>query len=347
MNRETQVYNRQKAVAAYHLTRCVTRAAKRIGVATSYVKTWVQRFLSTGHVNDSARSGRSSTISAAAVRRAQALMLTTQSIRLTANKLKELGLIPPSMSFTTVWRHLGDGKTAVKHRSVRKQPLINPKTAGQRVAFAKLHTSTNWDRVFFLDSKYFYVCNKTSRKQWVLADTIPTAAVVKHSPAIHVYAGFSARGTSALIEATGTTGFRFLGVPKGTRGVNAVEYQHVLKQHLISAARQQFGRGKWQLLHDGAPPHKAASTKALLAEEKVQQVQGWPGNSPDLNPIENLWAWVSYRLRERNITTLAGLRKELKAAWRAIPTTLLKSLARSMPKRLRLVKASEGQYIGY
>ena len=65
--------------------------------------------------------------------------------------------------------------------------------------------------------------------------------MVKHSPAIHVYAGFSARGTRALVEASGTTGFKF---PGAVRGVRAAEYQHVLRKHLIPAARQQFRRGK-------------------------------------------------------------------------------------------------------
>jgi hypothetical protein len=64
----------------------------------------------------------------------------------------------------------------------------------------------------------------------------------------------------------------------------------VLSQHLIPAARQKFSRRKWLLLHDGAPPNKAASTAALLAPQRVQVVQHWHGSSPDLNPIENLWS---------------------------------------------------------
>ena len=338
------MYNRQKAVAAYQLSRCLTKTAKRVGRSTSYVAKWVQRFTTKGHVADAARKGRSCTMSKAATRRAQALLLSTQSIRLTTRKLKAEGRIPASMSHTTVWRHLGDGKTPVKHRGVRKQPLITPSTAGKRIEFATFHATTNWDRVFFLDSKYFYVCNRVSKKQWVPADVIPTTAVVKHSPAIHVYAGFSVRGTSALVEASGTTGFRF---PGAARGVRAAEYQHLLRQHLIPTARQQFGRGKWLMLHDGAPPHKAATTTALLAQQRVQVVQRWPGNSPDLNPIENLWSWVSRRLQARPITTLAQLRTELKAAWAAIPPALLRTLARSMKQRLQLVRAKKGQYINY
>lgn len=345
MSRHSAVYNRQKAVAAYQLSRCLNKTAKRVGRSASYVSKWVNRFSTMGHVNDAARKGRSRSISQAAITRAKALLLSTQSLRLTTMKLKAEGRIPSSTSHSTVWRHIGKGKTAVKHRCIRQQPLISPFTAGKRIEFATFHATTNWDRVFFVDSKYFYVCKRSNRKQWVPADVMPTAEVVKHSPAIHVYAGFSARGTSALIEVSGTTGFKFVAGNKRARGVQAAEYQHVLAQHLIPAARQQFGRGKWLLLQDGAPPHRAASTTALLAQQQVQLVQHWPGNSPDLNPIENLWSWVSRRLQARRFTSLAQLRKELKAAWLAIPNSLLRSLASSMSKRLQLVQAKQGQYI--
>ena len=32
-------------------------------------------------------------------------------------------------------------------------------------------------------------------------------------------------------------------------------------------------------------------------------VMDWSDNSPDLNPFENLWATVKYRLQSRDITT--------------------------------------------
>lgn len=71
------------------------------------------------------------------------------------------------------------------------------------------------------------------------------------------------------------------------------------------------------------------------------------GNSPDLNPIENLWSWLVQRLRQRTITTLQQLRAALKEIWASVPASLLKNLASSMSKRLELVKERDGQYTGY
>ncbi len=99
--------------------------------------------------------------------------------KLATRKHKAEGRIPSSMSHTTVWRHLGDGTSAVKHRGVRKQPLITPSTAGKRIKFVIFHATTNWDTVFFLDSMYLFVCNMISKKQWVPADVIPTTAQLR------------------------------------------------------------------------------------------------------------------------------------------------------------------------
>jgi transposase len=45
-----------------------------------------------------------------------------------------------------------------------------------------------------------------------------------------------------------------------------------------------------KFLQDGAPCHKA----------KKVMVINWPGNSPDLNPIENAWNYIKDKLKNKN-----------------------------------------------
>ena len=41
--------------------------------------------------------------------------------------------------------------------------------------------------------------------------------------------------------------------------------------------------------HDGAPCHRTAGVTRWLDQQNIEVLGLWPGSSPDLNPIENLW----------------------------------------------------------
>ena len=43
------------------------------------------------------------------------------------------------------------------------------------------------------------------------------------------------------------------------------------------------------------PCHTARSVKAFLAQNTVDLLE-WPAYSPDLNPIEGIWAWMKQEL---------------------------------------------------
>ena len=45
-------------------------------------------------------------------------------------------------------------------------------------------------------------------------------------------------------------------------------------------------------MHDLAPSHNARSTRQLLAQKGVKVLE-WPENSPDSNPIKNVWYFVT------------------------------------------------------
>ncbi|GFS76080.1 uncharacterized protein TNCV_4666801 [Trichonephila clavipes] len=64
--------------------------------------------------------------------------------------------------------------------------------------------------------------------------------------------------------------------------------QDVLQNRLILQLEEWFPNGKpYIVMQDGAPCHTARSIKAFLAEQNIPLLD-WPGNSPDMNPIENI-----------------------------------------------------------
>jgi transposase len=76
-------------------------------------------------------------------------------------------------------------------------------------------------------------------------------------------------------------------------------------------------------------------------------VLDWSGNSPDLNPIENVWNHMKNKLKKA-ITYIPVLKEEIMKLW-VLQTTqeCLKKLSDSMPKRLQLVIKPKGEMTKY
>ncbi len=63
----------------------------------------------------------------------------------------------------------------------------------------------------------------------------------------------------------------------------------------------------------------------------------WPGNSPDLNPIENLWNIMKEGLKTKDIGSTPRRQAELKKLWVPLDQAMLHILSDSMPRRLQMV----------
>ena len=82
-------------------------------------------------------------------------------------------------------------------------------------------------------------------------------------------------------------------------------------------------------------------------KENIPEVIDWPSNSPDLNPIENLWAIVKRNTELRMPSNLTELQQFMIEEWNAIPNNLLINLVNSMKNRCALTIKNNGERISY
>ena len=99
-------------------------------------------------------------------------------------------------------------------------------------------------------------------------------------------------------------------------------------------------------MQDNDPKHTARTVKKWFVDHKID-VMKWPAQSPDLNPIENLWNIVKKFINTVQTKNKDDLWTQIQQAWYAIPVTTCRDLVESMPRRVQAVIASNGYTTKY
>ncbi len=86
----------------------------------------------------------------------------------------------------------------------------------------------------------------------------------------------------------------------------------------FSSADKLYGDADFIFLQDLAPANTAKGTKSWFNDHGVT-VLDWPANSPDLNPIENLWGIVKRKMRDTRPNNADDLKAAIKATLASIP----------------------------
>jgi transposase len=101
-------------------------------------------------------------------------------------------------------------------------------------------------------------------------------------------------------------------------------------------------------MQDNAPCHTANLVKAFMAENDIETLP-WPAQSPDMNPIENLWAIIKAR-RQKKFgfpKSKSDLIEQIFDIWDNIDPKLVEKLADSANKRVNAVLKLKGKVSKY
>ncbi len=171
------------------------------------------------------------------------------------------------------------------------KPLLNQIQRQKRLTWAvekKNWTVAQWSKVLFSDESKFCISfgnqgPRVWRKCGEAQNPCCLKSSVKFPQSVMIWAAMSSAGVGPLCFLKST--------------VNAAIYQDILEHFMLPSADKLYGDADFIFQQDLAPAHTAKGTKSWFNDHGVT-VLDWPANSPDLNPIKNLWSIVKRKMRD-------------------------------------------------
>jgi hypothetical protein len=126
-------------------------------------------------------------------------------------------------------------------------------------------------------------------------------------------------------------------------------YQNILNNALNSSCHRivQYLDDKITFQQDNSSIHTSKSTKVWLRNKENINILEWPSKSPDLNPIENIWGYISKRIyaHGKQYNNKQELEEAIINEWNSLDLDYLKKLIDSMPGRIGKVLMNQGRFI--
>ena len=308
----------------------IAKAAKYMKKSEAFVRHWVEQWKREKNVNDRPNIKPNQ---ATTSRQDQHIVNFFEenpgvSLRQAAQRLRRRNI---QVSKSTIQKRLHEHR--LKYRSTLQKPLLTDIHIKKRMRWGTENVHTDWGRVIFTDESSFLFSNPLTHP-WCTADNRIVARTTKHPQKIHVYGAFCERGFGTLAV--------FTGILNAERMCNF--YQRVL---LITANKFYGTRNRdGLLLEDNDPKHRSRLCTWKYHQHGIQQME-WPPQSPDCNPIENVWSLMKARLKGKTFKNMKQFGAFLQRQWKSFPPEYAQNLSESMASRCARVIEKQGEWIKY
>ena len=240
----------------------------------------------------------------------------------------------------------------------KRPPLLTKQQRQKRLQFAKGHknlTEKDWENFFVSDEEPFFLFIRPYLQNDVVWDSqesqVPKAPQVKNCANAMVWGGMSVKALTRLhfVPAGKTVTANYY--------VNTIlekNLKHCLNRRRTTGSvtenKMVENVGSVILQQDGTAAHTSKLAQEWCSDNLPNFIRKdeWPGNSADLNPIENLRPILKVEVyKGQEPTTMKPLRRKLQNAWSNLSQETLESLVHSMPKRIKAVLNERGGQSGY
>ena len=229
-----------------------------------------------------------------------------------------------SVSPRTIRRFLAN-ESGFQYTKMKQSPILSHEHKQKRVEWALEHVTwgpTQWRKVVFSDEKKFNLDGPDGFAYYWKHDEGQEKIFSKRQgggKSVMIWSCFSYFGLCDLV------------ILKGKQ--DSKKYCEVLEHNLLPFTSLVHGEN-WIFQQDNASIHVSKYSREWIEAHNVLLLS-WPARSPDLNPIENLWAILARIVYKdsRQYADVPSLIFAIKAAWGQIGEETLHKLVGSMQKR--------------
>ena len=208
-----------------------------------------------------------------------------------------------------------------------------------RVNFAQwfLNAGINHRTIIFSDESWF-VLGPNNYYVWrIPGDDYNTVTRVNylHPPKVMIWAGIGFNFKTDLIFFT--------------QSVNSNIYikEAIVGSHLKYHADKAYGYNQWLFQQDNAKPHTAVNTIQALHKLRINTLPQWPPYSPDLSPIEIIWAIMKKRVDKYKPKNIYQLKEIINYVWHKLDYFTIDCLIDSFPFRLQKCIQNNGNEVKF
>lgn len=194
------------------------------------------------------------------------------------------------------------------------------------------NTNEKYENVVFTDECtvqlecHSRLCFRKQRQPRVLK---PRA---KHPVKIHVWGGISSRGATNVVMFSGI--------------MDAPRYQQILEAGLVPFLNECFPDGH-RVQQDNDPKHRSNRIAKFFTEKRIVWWRT-PPESPDLNPIENVWGSMKQFLRTTyKPRDLESLKEGIQQFWNNLTPDVCRKYINHLNKVVPKVIEVQGEPSGY